>query len=99
MPNIRELTMSHWMFVCKDVSERVSKSMDQPIPLHERMMIAFHLMMCKYCRRFKKQLLILRYAVRSVEIHRGGTEESISLPGNTRERIKQTVRNALSDSI
>jgi hypothetical protein len=73
--------------------------MDKTIPVHERMMIAFHLMMCKYCRRFKKQMLILRNALRLVELSREGTEQSISLPLQSRNRIKQAIKNASSDLI
>jgi hypothetical protein len=91
--------MSHWMFNCKDVSKKVSKSMDHTLPLHERMMIALHLMMCKYCRRFKDQLLLLRKAVRFENLPGHDVDESVSLPLEIRERIKQTMRSTFSDSV
>lgn len=75
------------MFNCNDVSEKVSRSMDQPLPLGERMMIAIHLGMCKYCRRFRDQLQILRKAIRLQEPTGGDTDPLPVLPAEARERI------------
>ena len=52
--------MNHWMFRCKDVSQKVSMAMDMPLPLHQRVAIRIHLMMCRYCARFYRQLQMLR---------------------------------------
>jgi hypothetical protein len=41
--------MNHWMFRCKDVSQKVSLSMDMSLPLHHRLAIRVHLVMCRYC--------------------------------------------------
>ena len=91
--------MSHWMFNCKDVSKKFSKSMDLTLPFHERMMITLHLMMCRYCRRFKNQLLLLRKAVRFEELSGQDIDESVSLPLEIKEQIKQTMRSISSDSV
>ena len=91
--------MSHWMFNCRDISKKVSDSMDRTLPVHERMMIAFHLMMCRFCRRFKKQLLTLRKALQFEEQAGHDPYDSVSLPLEARERIKQAMRNAFSDPI
>jgi len=91
--------MSHWMFNCKDVSKKVSKSIDQTLPFPERMMISIHLWMCKYCRRFKKQLLILRTAIRLADRSGDDADMSPSLPLEIRDRIKQAMRNAYSEPI
>ena len=89
--------MSHWMFNCKDISKKVSRSMDGTLPIHERMMIAFHLMMCKYCRRFKNQLLIIRQAVQFEEAAGHDPGKPTSLPVEARKRIEQAMLNSLSD--
>ncbi len=91
--------MSHWMFNCKAVSKKVSNSMDHTLSLHERMMITLHLLMCKYCRRFKDQLLLLRKAVRFEDLPGHDVDESVSLPLEIREQIKQTMRNTFSDPV
>ncbi len=91
--------MSHWMFSCQDVSAKVSRSMDQALPLHERMMISVHLWMCKYCRRFRDQMLILRYALRLADLPGDDADPSLSLPKEIGERIKQLMRNNLSNPL
>ena len=84
--------MMHWMFNCKEVSEKVSLSMDASLPVHHRMMITIHLLMCKYCNRFRKQLMILRNAVRLEKLPKDDPGQPDSLSEATRERIKKAVR-------
>jgi hypothetical protein len=73
--------------------------MDHALPLHERMMISVHLWMCKYCRRFKDQMLVLRYALRLTDPAGGDAHPSLSLPKEIRERIKESMRTSLSSPI
>jgi len=84
--------MIHWMFNCKEVSERVSLSMDASLPVHHRMMITMHLLMCKYCNRFRKQLMILRNAIRLEKRPEDDPAQPGSLSNATRERIKKALR-------
>ena len=89
--------MSHWIFNCKEVSMMVSESMDRKFPLHRRILITAHLFMCRYCNRFKKQLLILRNAVRREEIHEEDLGRYPCLSKETHERIKQAMRDLSPD--
>ena len=73
--------------------------MDQSLPLHERMMIALHMWMCKYCRRFKKQLLILSKAAQFAELSSGDADQTLSLSQEARERIKKNMAAAVTDPI
>ncbi len=91
--------MSHWMFDCKKVSMMVSESMDRKLPIHHRLLIATHLLMCKYCNRFKKQLQILRHAVGLEDIHEEVLDRFPSLSKETREQIKQAMRDFSPDSL
>jgi len=84
--------MIHWMFNCKEVSEKVSLSMDASLPVHHRMMITMHLLMCKYCNRFRKQLMILRNAIRLEKLPEDDPAQPGSLSNATRERIKKALR-------
>lgn len=83
--------MHHWMFNCKEVTRMVSESLDRSVPLFQRMGIRIHLMMCKFCTRYRKQLLILREAIRLKSIHDEEIETPISLPSEARERIKRLL--------
>ena len=88
--------MSHWMFNCKDVSKRVSESMDRSLSLHHRILIKMHLMMCKYCSRFRKQLLIIRDACRLENLHAKDLENTQSLSQETRDRLNLLLSKQLS---
>lgn len=56
--------MKMWMFNCKDISRLVSESMDRRLSWRQRLGIRFHLLMCRYCTRYQKQLLLLRRLLR-----------------------------------
>ncbi len=90
--------MKHWMFNCKEVSRKVSESMDQSIPLSQRLMIQFHFMMCKYCARMQKQLMTIRHALRAEETPTTAEEATQSLSQDARERLKQLLHNAVKES-
>jgi thioredoxin-related protein len=85
------------MFDCKKVSMMVSESMDRRFPIHYRLLIAAHLLMCKYCNRFKKQLLILRHAVGLEDIHEEDLDRFPTLSKETREQIKLAMRDFSPD--
>ena len=89
--------MKHWMFNCREVSRKVSESMDRSLPLSQRVMIRFHFAMCKYCARLQKQLLSIRQALRAegTPVIEGASE---SLSQDARERLQQLLKNAMKDS-
>jgi hypothetical protein len=88
--------MSHWMFNCKDISKKVSESMDRSLTLHHRILIKMHLMMCKYCSRFRKQLLIIRDACRLENLHTKDLENTQSLSQEARERLNLLLSRQIS---
>ncbi len=82
------------MLSCKEVSRWVSESLDHQLPLWQRMQMRFHLLMCRFCSRFRKQMLFLRDAA-----HRywSASEETEAAPGGglspeARNRIKQSLK-------
>ena len=87
--------MTHWMFHCSEVSQKVSQALDMHLPLHHRMAIRIHLMMCRYCARFRRQLLLIRKMCRYTE---GGVRDvpvPDALTPQARERIKASLRPLL----
>ena len=81
----------HWMFNCRAVSERFSKSLDTPLPLLERLALRFHFMMCRYCDRYRRQLLFLRKLMR-LRGDRAPEDEALpTLPPEARARIKEAM--------
>ncbi len=48
---------------CRDISQLISAGMDHHLPLHKRLSIRLHVSMCKFCRRYEKQLHLLHEGV------------------------------------
>jgi len=87
--------MSHWMFSCNEVSQKVSESMDRTLPMRHRMMLRFHFFMCKYRARFRDQLLLISKALRGgVDSDEAHETPDVSF-AEPRKRIKQTLRDQL----
>lgn len=84
--------MKHWMFCCKDVSQKFSESLDRKLPFHHRMLIRIHMVMCKFCSRFRRQLLLLREISRSDKIVDFSRDFSTGLSQQARERIKASLK-------
>ncbi len=83
------------MLSCGDVTQLISESMDQSLPLGKRIGVRLHLLMCKFCARYERQLLLIRDTVRRLV----GAEE---IPGEppwetlseeAKERIRKSLRN------
>lgn len=49
---------------CKEAAALMVAREDRALPVRDRMALYFHLLMCKACPRFEKQLLTLRNSMR-----------------------------------
>lgn len=87
--------MKHWMFSCRDVSRKLSQSMDEALPLSQRMAIRIHLMMCRYCSRFHRQLVLLRKMSRHMDPDQPSGETHDKLSAEAKTRIKDKLRSSL----
>jgi predicted anti-sigma-YlaC factor YlaD len=85
--------MNHWMFRCQDVSQKISQSMDGPLPLLQRLAIRIHLMMCRYCARFLLQLMTLRRLCRAEAPAAPDEETPEPLSEAAKTRIKEKLRS------
>ena len=54
------------MITCREFARMASRGMDQRLPFMMRMKFRLHLLMCKACARYKKQLGILRLLMENV---------------------------------
>ncbi len=48
------------MLNCKQNTELLSQSLDRPITFREKLAMRLHLVMCRGCRNFEKQLTFMR---------------------------------------
>ena len=74
------------MLTCKEVTELASKQQDTPLPFKQRMQLKIHLMMCKFCNRYLKQLNFLKTAIQRIDHH-----SPHPLPDESRNRIRATL--------
>jgi len=82
------------MLSCRQISILVSESLDRELPLRKRVAVWLHLMMCRFCARYRKQLLFLRdaadaYARQGEDLF---SADSDSLSPEAHERIKRALR-------
>lgn len=68
----------------------VSESLDRRLPFGERLAVRLHLMMCRLCSRYRKQLLALRDVVNRYveEMEPSKTHNPFSLSEEARSRIR-----------
>ena len=82
-----------WL-TCREVTELYSESMDRSLPMGQRLSLWVHFSICKWCARYKRQLLFIRDALRRHpdELMSGGQPVSPTLTHEARERIKRAIR-------
>lgn len=77
---------------CKDITRLLSESMDRKLPWHLRAGIWFHHLFCIWCRRYGRQLRLIRQVLRDFP-EKAPTPEPSKLPAPSRERIGKTLRD------
>ncbi len=78
------------MLNCKEISELSSRSLDSRLPWNERMQMKLHLMMCKACKQYLKQLKFLRKSTKALDFH----FQDIALSNDARFRISEHLKSA-----
>jgi hypothetical protein len=77
---------------CREASRLQSHALDQPLSLPKRFGLRMHLLICKWCRRYGKQIRFLRQALheRPDELNEAAPR---SLSPEVRQRLKQAFRD------
>ena len=88
------------MLSCKDVCYIVSESLDEKLPLHKRLSVRLHLLMCKACQRMVRQMELLRAAAHRYESsgHKKSPADQEALSKEASARILTRLRQAESHS-
>jgi len=76
---------------CKGASRLQSEALDHPLSLSQRLGLRIHLLLCKWCRRYGKQINLLHSAARD---HPEQLTEPVpqKLSAEARERIKKRLQ-------
>jgi len=78
------------MLSCKEVSLLLSRSCDQRLTWRERLAVRLHLLYCRGCARFEKQLRFLRAAARRFAESVGSAADK-RLSEDARRRIRAAL--------
>jgi hypothetical protein len=70
----------------------ISESMDRPLTLFERLVIAAHMLHCPACRRARHQITVMIDGLRKAA-GLSGFGRLPGLPAEARERIKRALRD------
>ena len=79
------------MLTCKDASHLISERQERPLGIRERWGLRLHLWLCVNCRRFERQLALLREALRLLGQRAEADVASADLPPEARERIRKAL--------
>ena len=90
--------MNNWMMKCEEVSKLVSQSLDRTLPLHQRIGIRLHLMMCDLCTQNFRQLLGLRKTLRLFMNKNEKIDPPESLSPAKKEEMKKVICKISDDS-
>jgi Putative zinc-finger len=82
------------MLSCKDAAALVSESLDRRLPLGQRIALRMHLIFCRFCRRFSRQVLFLKEVAGRVKKGKAGEESPVSdsLSAEAKEKIEQALK-------
>lgn len=59
------------MLSCREATRLIARSMEAPLTPTQRIALAFHLVMCRFCRQYRKQL---QWLDRAIEEHLATSE-------------------------
>lgn len=82
---------------CRYASRLQSRALDESLPLAQRFGLRLHLLLCKWCRRYGRQIRFLRQAARR---QASGEVLETSRPGlspEARNRIRQAIAEKRRD--
>ncbi len=86
--------ISKMMSTCDVITERVSESMDHQISIKAKMQMRLHMMGCKFCRDYEKQLLAIKNILaKCSEMNTVLDDKDIVLDDTVRERIKDNLKS------
>ena len=80
---------------CKEAVRLQSDALDQPLPFRKRIGLGIHLLLCKWCRRYGRQILLLRTACKRCSDHEHLPPQTLS--AEARQRIKDKLRGGKSE--
>jgi hypothetical protein len=79
------------MLTCKEASHLISQNQDRPLNFRERWGLRIHVWMCVNCRRFERQIGLMRRLLRLAARRAEAEGVDIQMSEEARERISQAM--------
>ena len=76
---------------CKELSRLASQQLDQPLPLLTRLRMRLHFLICAWCRRYVKQVRLLREVAPKYEEKVAAVSDK-SLSADAKQRMKLAMK-------
>lgn len=73
---------------CRGQTALLSREIDEPLSAGESLGVRVHLLYCRACRRFRKQIRLLRELAREIGSR---AEAPAGLPAEVRERVLRRI--------
>ena len=77
---------------CKQASQIISQSLDNPLSWSDRMKLKFHLFICNACTRFNQQIRLIKNAVLRIKFETEN-DATIQLSLDAKARINKAVES------
>jgi len=94
IPTFRAKIMQS-MPTCEKVARLKSESMDSHLNLRQHLAIKSHFLFCQWCRKYGKQLDMIRHAARKLKVEADNFEDKPSpkLSSGTKERLRNLLKD------
>ncbi|WP_292838906.1 zf-HC2 domain-containing protein [Methylotenera sp.] len=79
-----------FMLNCKQASQLISQSLENPLSSSKRIKLKFHLLLCAACTRFRQQLRLINNATKRIRLETEN-DDTLQLPLESKTRIFQQI--------
>ena len=84
--------MSKMTPACEVISQKISESMDNKISLIDRIKIRFHLLGCKFCQRYEKQLIVIQKMIEKRTTEMNELPNGPKLSDELKQKLKLKIK-------
>ena len=78
---------------CRKATQLISQGMDRPLTRTEKLSLRWHLLLCTACKRYRRQLLLVRVVMRRFAdwMDESTMSPDLRLSPDARDRIRQAI--------
>lgn len=88
------------MMSCKETTRLISEDLDQPLPWSKRVAVRMHVLLCRRCAAYRRQLRAITNLLRVARsrAHSMPTHTGPGLTDEARDRIKKSLQDRQQNS-